>query len=497
MNIRKFRATLLLLLAMSLIAAACSSDSDDTTTTTVAAAGGDETTTTAASSDDGGTATTAPASGEPVELRWFVGMGAGTDAPVIPLEQAVVDEFNATRPLGENISLKMEVVDADNAATILQTQIAAGNPPDIVGPMGVRSAATFFGGWLDVAPYIEANNYDLSDFDPAFVEFWNIGGEQIGLPFGAFPSMLWYNSAMFDEAGLAYPPQEFDAPYVDADGNEKPWNTDTVVELATVLSVDENGLTPADDGFDPDAQVQWGWCGTVQNEFRGLATLFGAGNFVAEDRETFQFPEPWQEFAQWYHDAIYVHHITPTPDFLESDLLANPSPLGSGNCAMMATHTWFQGWGTGELSHDEFDTAAVPAGPAGTVTAKLHADTFAIPKSSGHPNEAFQVVGWMLGEEQAPILASVYGALPARKSAQEAFVTDPANDAGFTWQVGLDALAYPDIPSHEAWWPSYIESIDGLDSWWDPIVRNPDADIAAEIPKLEGILQPIFDRAEG
>ena len=119
--------------------------------------------------------------------------------------------------------------------------------------------------------------------------------------------------------------------------------------------------------------------------------------------KTFQFPEPWQEFAKWYHDAIYVHHITPTPDFRESELLANPSPLGSGNCSMMATHTWFQGWGTGELAFDEFDTAAVPAGPDGTVTAKLHADTFAIPKSSEHPNEAFQVVGWMLGEEQAPV----------------------------------------------------------------------------------------------
>ncbi len=495
MNIRKLNVIVLLLLAMSLIAAACGG-SDDADATTAAPSGGDDGTT-AAPSDDGSAATTAAPSGEAVELRWFIGMGAGTDAPVIPLQQAIVDEFNATKPLGENISLKMEVVDADQAATILQTQIAGGNPPDIVGPMGVRSAATFFGGWLDIAPYIESNNYDLSDFDQAFVDFWNIGGEQIGLPFGAFPSMVWYNSAHFDEAGLAYPPQEFGAPYVDADGNEKPWNVDTLRELAIVLSVDANGLTPADDGFDPNNQVQWGYCATVQNEFRGLATLFGAGNFVADDGTTFQFPEPWKDYAQWHHDNIYEYNITPTPDFLASDLLANPSPLGSGNCSIMATHTWFQGWGTGELPFDDFDTAAVPAGPSGEVTAKLHADTFAIPKSSAYPNEAFQVVGWMLGPEMAPELAKVYGALPARISAQADFVADPANDAGFTWQVAQDSLAYPDIPSHEAWWPAYIESIDGLDSWWDPLVRDPNADIAAAIPELEGILQPIFDRAEG
>jgi multiple sugar transport system substrate-binding protein len=493
-NIRKFKAILLLLLVMSLIAAACGGDSDSEGTTAAPSDDG-AAATTAAPSDDGAAATTAAPSTEPVELRWFIGMGAGTDAPVIPLQQAIVDEFNATKPLGENISLKMEVVDADQAATILQTQIAGGNPPDIVGPMGVRSAATFFGGWLDIAPYIESNSYDLSDFDPAFVDFWNIGGEQLGLPFGAFPQMTWYNSALFDEAGLAYPPQEFGAPYVDADGNEKPWNIDTLREIAIVLSVDENGLTPADDGFDPNAQVQWGYCGTVQNEFRGLATMFGAGNFVEDDGETFVFPEPWQDFAKWYHDAIYVDHIVPTPDFLESELLSTPSPLGSGNCAIMATHTWFQGWGTGELAFDEFDTAAIPAGPDGTITAKLHADTFSIPKSSAHPNEAFQVIGWMLGAEQGPVLAQVYGALPARISAQADYIADPANDAGFTWEVGLDALGYPDIPSHEAWWPAYIESIDGLDSWWDPLVRDPNADLEASIPEQEGILQPIFDPA--
>lgn len=494
MRLHKYRAAIVMVLVFALLAGACGGDdtTDTTAGETTTTAGDSGTTTTA-----GDTGTTAAPSGEAVELRWFIGMGAGTDAPVIPLQQAVVDEFNATKPLGENITLKMEVVDADDAPTILQTQIAGGNPPDIVGPMGVRSAATFFGGWLDMAPYIEASNYDLSDFDPAFVDFWNIDGVQIGLPFGAFPQMLWYNSDHFDEAGLAYPPQEFGAPYVDADGNEQPWNVDTLRDIAMFLTVDSSGLTPLDDGFDPDNIVQWGYCGTVQNEFRGLATMFGAGSFIADDNKTFQFPEPWKDFAKWYHDAIYVDHFVPTPDFRDSELLANPSPLGSGNCSMMATHTWFQGWGTGELTHDQFDTAAIPAGPDGTITAKLHADTFGIPKSSAHPNEAFEVVGWMLGAEQGPVLAGIYGALPARISAQADYVADPAHDAGFTWQVALDALSYPDIPSHEAWWPAYQESVDGLDSWWDPLVRDPNADVEAAIPDLEGILQPIFDRATG
>ncbi|MDR9450926.1 MAG: hypothetical protein RI637_06900, partial [Acidimicrobiia bacterium] len=81
-------------------------------------------------------------------------------------------------------------------------------------------------------------------------------------------------------------------------------------------------------------------------------------------------------------------------------------------------------------------------------------------------------------------------------SSQDDFVANAA-DNGFTWAVGLEALSYPDIPSHEAWWPAYQESVDGLDSWWDPLIRDPNADVEAAIPDLEAILQPIYDRATG
>ena len=73
--------------------------------------------------------------GEKVQVRWYVGLGAGSDAPVIPLQEEFVAEYNASQ---DQIELVLEVVDADSAYDVLNTQIAAGNAPDIVGPLGIN-----------------------------------------------------------------------------------------------------------------------------------------------------------------------------------------------------------------------------------------------------------------------------------------------------------------------------------------------------------------------
>ncbi|GAB4008358.1 hypothetical protein GCM10029992_64520 [Glycomyces albus] len=83
------------------------------------------------------------------EIRWFVGMGAGSDAPTIPAQEQIVEEFNASQ---DEIELVLEIVDADQAPDILSTQIATGDAPDIVGPMGIRGRSTFPGAWLDLTP---------------------------------------------------------------------------------------------------------------------------------------------------------------------------------------------------------------------------------------------------------------------------------------------------------------------------------------------------------
>jgi len=435
---------------------------------------------------------------EKVQVRWYVGLGAGTDAPVIAAQEAVVEEFNASQ---SEIELVLEVVDNAQAYDVLSTQIAAGNAPDIVGPMGVRGRASFPGAWLDLTDLIANTNYDLSDFDPALVDFYHIEGEgQLGIPFAVFPYFLIYNKALFDEAGIPYPPTEYGEAYVDWEGNERPWDLDVVREIAMILTVDANGNDATMDGFDPDNIIQWGF-GVQMTDVRGRDTLFGAGNFVDEEGNAV-IPEHWRTAEQWYHAAMWEDYFYPNGNYASSALLgAGGNWFGGGNVARATLHTWYLGWGTADVTA-EWDLAPVPA-YNGVTTAKLHADTFGILSSSQHPEEAFAVLSYLLGE-QAENLCTVYGGMPARLSLQGAFferfaanlaTNYPQQNFDVNWPVVTQALAYPDNPNHEEAMPAFLETSNRYTEYTQIVDNNGDADVNAELDLLLADLQAIFDAA--
>lgn len=433
--------------------------------------------------------------GDRVQIRWFVGLGAGSDEPTIAPQQAIVDEFNASQ---NEIELILEIVDADAASDTLATQIAGGNAPDIAGPVGIKGRDTFKGAWLDLQPFIDATNYDLSVFDPAMVEFYHVQEEgQLGIPFGIFPSFIIYNKDLFDEAGLAYPPHEYGAPYVDADGNEVEWNMDTLRDLSMQLTVDANGNDATSEDFDPENIVQFGW----QNQWtdpRGVGSFFAPGSLVAEDGSA-QIPDAWRAAWQWTYDGWWEDWFIPNGPYGGAEFLQGPGgPFSSGNLAMVHLHMWYVAtWALGE-SDFAWDLAAVPS-YNGEITAKMHADTFGILKSTEHPDEAFQVLTYLLSEEIAGELLNIYGGMPARLSMQEAWLTNyfqtnfPDQDVDI--QVVVDSMAYADNPNHESWMPSFLETTDRYNEFWNRLANEPGLDVDAEIAILLEDLQAIFDAA--
>ncbi|HEX2619498.1 MAG TPA: extracellular solute-binding protein, partial [Phototrophicaceae bacterium] len=365
----------------------------------------------------------------------------------------------------------------------------------------IRGRASFPGAWLDLAPYIESTSYDLSDFDPALVDFYKVEGQgQLGLPFAVFPSFMMYNKNLFDEADLPYPPANYGDKYIDADGNELDWNTDTVTELARILTVDGNGNDATMDGFDNTSIVQWGF-GISHTDMRGRDTLFGAGNFVDADGKAV-IPDNWRVAENWIHDAMYgPQAFYPSGAYAGSDLLAGGNWFGSGHVAMVPIHLWYMGWGTADLTAG-WDLAPIPAFN-GVTTAKLHADTFGITRFSQHPDQAFTVLTYMLGE-QAETLATIYGGMPARLSLQGSFFDSfaatlseqyPNTNFDVNWDVAVQSLAYPDNPNHEEGMPGFLESTASYTDYAQIVDNNADADVNAELDTLQTNLQAIFDAA--
>ncbi len=87
-----------------------------------------------------------------VLIRWFVGLGTGAQPDQIADEQAVVTAFNESQ---DKIVLSLEIYQNTTAYDILSTQIAAGNPPDIIGPVGFRGFYSYGDQLLDLQPLID------------------------------------------------------------------------------------------------------------------------------------------------------------------------------------------------------------------------------------------------------------------------------------------------------------------------------------------------------
>ena len=116
--------------------------------------------------------TEAPKTTEKVKIRWFVGLGTGSDPEQMPQEEALVKEFNASQ---DEIELVVEFVENSQAPDQLKTQVAAGDAPDIIGPVGQSGVNEFSGLFLDLEPYLK--DFDWSDFDQDSIDAYRLEGE--------------------------------------------------------------------------------------------------------------------------------------------------------------------------------------------------------------------------------------------------------------------------------------------------------------------------------
>ena len=131
--------------------------------------------------------------GGPVTVKWFCCLGGGDDQ--LKTFDKVIKAFNTAHP---SIKLVMDHVAYTGARDAFATRLASGTPPDITGPLGVGGANAFQGQWLDLQPYIDKNNIDLTGFDPTLLSLYKGTEGTLGIPFAIYPSELYYQPDMFD-----------------------------------------------------------------------------------------------------------------------------------------------------------------------------------------------------------------------------------------------------------------------------------------------------------
>jgi len=356
--------------------------------------------------------TATPAPEKTYELVWMCRTGPVENK----WEQEVVKPaFEARHP---NIALKILIIDQDDIAVKREAMIAAKQPLHVWSTNwgGDGFASDRYRGLLeDLTPLIERDNFDIGDFVPEIWSTYQVEGKQWGIPLLSTGSYLYYNQKLFDEAGVEYPPTDWD---------DTSWTWDAMVEMAKKLTKN----------YGDPAKAQYGiiyrpWDGG-EKEMVGL--MFGKNIWPDDAFDTGFATEVYAEAPgvikgyQAIHDLIYKHKVMPDAT-LDDALWALGGAFQSGTTAMEIMGGWGH-WDYMGLS-EEFcwGAAAVPYGdPAWKgPRATIYTDPWVI--TAGMPDDerevAWTFVKYLTSVEASRAYMESTKTPPVRSSLLEGYFT--------------------------------------------------------------------------
>jgi multiple sugar transport system substrate-binding protein len=149
-------------------------------------------------------------------------------------QEILIPTFQRVAPNVEVVHEVFAAAAGETYTTKLYAMYAAGTPPDVFG-----FGQNYMGFWargmlLDLTPLITRDRYDLNQFLTGLPEKFRVKGKYYGIPqLTTFGTLLFYNKKLFDDAGLKYPPVDWD---------DRSWTYDQMLEIARKLT--KNPGTP-------------------------------------------------------------------------------------------------------------------------------------------------------------------------------------------------------------------------------------------------------------
>ncbi|HEX2144594.1 MAG TPA: extracellular solute-binding protein [Glycomyces sp.] len=341
------------------------------------------------------------------------GSGGKKTLTIMAPENEFSPEFLKTAE--ETLDVKIKRVEVDT--TKLTAMLASGTAPDLVRGLGAVET-----------PYVVARDLALplddyfasstllkeDDIDP-INDVWRYDGsvQGQGPRYGlakdySQDAMFWYNTALFDAAGVEYPSET------------EPTTYDQWLETGKELTKK-----------DGDTTTVYGLSAGGLGLFLGLMnmTASGGGSLFAEDLASLDFSSPeGQKALTWYLDyaraKVGFSPIEPNPDGWDWP------PYQTGRLAMSWSGYWFGGAIAAEAELAETSRLApAPTMGADRVSPCFGATGYWIPKDSKNHDEAWQLFEWFMGGDPAkeraaggwgmPSLLSLREDLPLGTAAQE------------------------------------------------------------------------------
>ncbi|NLG24523.1 MAG: sugar ABC transporter substrate-binding protein, partial [Clostridiales bacterium] len=285
----------------------------------------------------------------------------------------LVKAFQQSYP---NVTVEVQETSGDGAyLTKLVSQLASGTAPDIIATEnGMMAKFVDSGLLMPITRMLEADaDVNVNDYFPHLLNYYTVDGEIYGLPYDAQPiSMFFYNKALFDEAGVAYPTED--------------WTWDDMRDAAIKL-------TKTDDG---GRITQYGLLANTWKNY-----LYSNGGAIMDDLYAptacvINSPEAI-EAIQFMADLILVDKVMPSPDTLSTSGVSGPDMFATGQIAMFNTGYWSLVDLPDRWKDIDLGLTMVPKANGGGRAVSTGGTAYCVANGSANPELAYEFVKYFMG----------------------------------------------------------------------------------------------------
>lgn len=272
--------------------------------------------------------------------------------------------------------------------------------------------------------------FDLSKYSKASLELSTYEGKLVGMPQDINTIVLAYNSDMFTKAGLPAP------------GADTTW--DDILQMAQKLTLDKNGKTPLDAGFDAKNIEQWGIANYgfyIDGYLDPMSFSNGDGLISLDGAKSNVLNEPAKKSIQYVTDLVWKYHVAPDLDTVPAwtDIFAQ------GKCAIYPLASYLL-YGYADPSKNiniNYEVMQMPKGASGKNYNAVQSKGICIFSKSPNIPAAWEFVKYIASEEvYRKVVTDGAGLSPITSINEEVFLKQawgPKN----TKQVYLDAIENP------------------------------------------------------
>lgn len=213
-------------------------------------------------------------------------------------------------------NIKVDVITvADDYETKIQTQYAGNKLPDViqVAENGIGFATK--GMFLDLTDRITAAGIDTDALWSNVIDQYTYNNETFGIPDRGGCTIMYYNKDLFDDAGLAYPDEN--------------WTLDDYFNAVEKLTKDTDG----------DGEIdQWGTTSTHYQAIWGYMFQANGGNLIKDGQVVVNSPENLELLTK-YNDA-YQNGYVVSYEELEQANAGGDAYFQQGKLGMNLTGMW-------------------------------------------------------------------------------------------------------------------------------------------------------------